>query len=76
MPSTPSLNQELVTYRNEHGTGFDLIVSAPRQHMVDIEIYQVICHLVPEEPSVSLSLPASALAALMQALTDGQRHAN
>ena len=74
MPSTPSLNQELVSYRNEHGTGFDLIVSAPQKYLVDVEIFQVICYMVPDEPSVSLSLPSSAVAALTEALSNGLRH--
>lgn len=57
--------------RNDHGTGYDMIVSNPLDGRVDITIYQVICHEVPEEPSVSLSLPVTAAAAMLQALNAG-----
>lgn len=60
-----------VSYRNEHGTGFELAVSNPVSGFVDILITQVVCHEVPEEPSVSLSLPYAAALAMMRALGYG-----
>ena len=59
------------SYRNTHGTGYDLEVSNPVPGMVDILITQVVGHEVPDEPSVSLSLPPEAAAALMRALSGG-----
>jgi len=57
--------------RNAHGTGFDMIVSNPVDGFVDIEIFQVVCHEVPTEPSVSLSLPVSAAVNFMLAFQGG-----
>ena len=59
------------SYRNEHGTGYDTIVSNPMDGRVDILIYQIVCHEVPEEPSVSLSLPPEAAAVLLQTINGG-----
>jgi hypothetical protein len=50
----------LSSYRNEHGTGYDLCCTSSAPGYVDITIYQVIMDIVPDEPSVSLMLPMSA----------------
>lgn len=60
-----------VSYRNDHGTGYDLVVSNPVDGFVDILITQVVCHEVPDEPSVSLSLHHEAAVAMMRALAYG-----
>jgi len=60
-----------VSYRNDHGTGFDLAVSNPVDGFVDIIIIQVVGHEVPEEPSVTLSIPHEAALAMMRAMGYG-----
>jgi hypothetical protein len=57
-------------YRNEHGTGYDLIVSNPIEGMVDIQITQVVCH-EPDEVTVSLSIPHEAALDMMRAMAYG-----
>lgn len=72
---TLTLNEEgdleySTSYRNKHGTGYDLIVSNPIEGMVDIQITQVVCH-EPDEATVSLSLPHEAVLDMMRAMTYG-----
>lgn len=57
--------------RNTSGTGYDAVISNPMEGLVDIVIYQVICHEEPEEPSLSLSLPVPAVLGLLSALQGG-----
>jgi hypothetical protein len=58
-------------YRNQHGTGFDMVVSNPLHGNVDLEIFQVVCNEVPEAPSVSLTLPVNAAHNFLMALQAG-----
>lgn len=59
------------SYRNAHGTGYDLFVSAHSDQLVDILMFQAVCDELPEEPSISLSLPTEAAAAMLRALHGG-----
>jgi hypothetical protein len=59
------------TSRNQHGTGFDIIVSNPIAGNVDILIYQVVCHEVPIEPSVSLTMEAISASNFLIAVQAG-----
>lgn len=59
------------SYRNDHGNGYDIVVSNPQNDLVDILLYQVVSHQIPEEPSVSLALPYEACIAMMRAMAFG-----
>jgi hypothetical protein len=74
----PDGTEELwYSYRNELGTGYDMVLSNPVEGHVDIQIFQVIMNVVPAEPSVSLSLPMSAaiffFSAIRSAVTNFQK---
>ena len=60
----------ITKYRNDHGTGYDMIISNPIEGMVDFQFIQVVCH-EPDEAIVSLSLPHEAVLAMMRAMAHG-----
>lgn len=68
---TPDGVEIRTSWRNEHGTGCDIIVGVPIEGMVEVLIWQIVCNEKPQDPSLSIMVPSCQAEQLLQSIHGG-----
>lgn len=61
---------------DDNGNGYHLVVSVPVKGYVDFELWQVVGGMCPEEPQVSMQLPARLVPEIIEVFKAGLNEAS